>query len=138
MTEVSNITNGVEYYSPATNNTEEPSGDALEAMDFMNLFMIQLTNQNPLEPMDDSEMMSQMAQMNTVNELELLNETVKELTRSNSLMSASNLIGKEVSYENSDGEVIVGVVEFVSMDGSDAFLMIGETSVHLDDVIKVS
>ncbi|MCL2075239.1 MAG: flagellar hook assembly protein FlgD [Betaproteobacteria bacterium] len=66
---------------------------------FMTLFLAQLRNQDPLNPMENAEMTSQLAQMNMVSGLEKLNLTMNTLLSSyNEALSlqAANLIGKNV------------------------------------------
>jgi flagellar basal-body rod modification protein FlgD len=69
---------------------------------FMTLFLAQLRNQDPLNPMDNTEMTSQLAQMNMVSGLESLNKSMQNLLASygESLsLQAANLIGKNVLVE---------------------------------------
>ena len=61
---------------------------------FLQLLMVQLQNQDPMNPTDNQEFIAQQAQFTQVTELQKLNET---LTASNSLLQASSLIGKEVT-----------------------------------------
>ena len=66
---------------------------------FMTLFLAQLQNQDPLNPMENAEMTSQLAQMNMVNGLEDLNKSMQTLLGSYDealSLQAANLIGKNV------------------------------------------
>ncbi|MDR2364285.1 MAG: flagellar hook assembly protein FlgD [Zoogloeaceae bacterium] len=66
---------------------------------FMTLFLAQLRNQDPLNPMENAEMTSQLAQMNMVSGLEQLNATMQTLLGSYDealSLQAANLIGKNV------------------------------------------
>ncbi|MDR2164681.1 MAG: flagellar hook assembly protein FlgD [Zoogloeaceae bacterium] len=66
---------------------------------FMTLFMAQLKNQDPLNPLENTEMTGQLAQMNMVSGLENLNTSMQALLASyNEALSlqAANLIGKNV------------------------------------------
>ncbi|MFB9869478.1 flagellar hook assembly protein FlgD [Vreelandella sulfidaeris] len=66
---------------------------------FMTLLITQLQNQDPLKPMENSEMTSQLAQINTVSGIEELNSTLQGITRqmdANQALQASGLIGKGV------------------------------------------
>ncbi|MDR1349947.1 MAG: flagellar hook assembly protein FlgD [Zoogloeaceae bacterium] len=66
---------------------------------FMTLFLAQLRNQDPLNPMENAEMTSQLAQMNMVSGLEQLNATMNVLLGSYGealSLQAANLIGKNV------------------------------------------
>jgi len=59
--------------------TPSKSPDKLEKQDFMNLFLTQMSHQDPIDPMDSGAMMSQLAQLGTMEQLEKLNGQVKDL-----------------------------------------------------------
>lgn len=66
---------------------------------FMTLLITQLQNQDPLNPMDNAEMTSQLAQINTVSGIEQLNDTLNGITRqmdAGRALQAAGLIDKAV------------------------------------------
>ena len=72
---------------------------------FMTLLITQLENQDPLNPMENSEMTSQLAQINTVSGIEELNSTLEGITSqmdANQALQASGLIGKGVMVSGQD------------------------------------
>jgi len=56
---------------------------------FMQLLVAQLKNQDPLNPMDNSQMTSQLAQINTVNGIQQLNTTMSSMLTQNATTQAS-------------------------------------------------
>src|SRR3954468_21034870 len=85
---------------------------------FMQLLVAQMKNQDPLNPMDNAQMTSQIAQINTVGGIEKLNTTVNSLLDSFSSMqaqSASQLAGRGVLVDGNQlelsGEYAVGGVQ---------------------------
>jgi flagellar basal-body rod modification protein FlgD len=69
------------------------------SQNFLTLFLAQLKNQDPLNPLDNADMTSQLAQINVVSGLEKLNETMNTLLASYGealSLQAANLIGKNV------------------------------------------
>ena len=94
------------------------SATAAEQQDrFMKLLVAQMKNQDPLNPMDNAQMTSQIAQINTVGGLEKLNRTVESLLSAFGglqLQSAAQLPGRNVLVEGSsitlaDGAAAGGV-----------------------------
>ncbi|MGB4674678.1 MAG: flagellar hook assembly protein FlgD [Azovibrio sp.] len=88
----------------STSNTSPSAAKDMEDR-FMTLFLAQLQNQDPLNPMENAEMTSQLAQMNMVSGLEGLNKTMQTLLGSygESLsLQAANLIGKNVLVPGDD------------------------------------
>ncbi|UXY17012.1 flagellar hook assembly protein FlgD [Chitiniphilus purpureus] len=66
---------------------------------FLKLLVKQLQSQDPMNPMDNAQMTSQMAQINTVTGIEKLNAAVQTLLSSYSAshsIQAAGLVGKQV------------------------------------------
>lgn len=86
----------------STVNGQGPGGQANSAEmreNFMTLLVAQLKNQDPLNPMENAEMTSQLAQINTVSGIEQLNETMNGINgqiEQGKFMQATALIGKAV------------------------------------------
>jgi flagellar basal-body rod modification protein FlgD len=78
---------------------------------FLTLLTTQLTNQDPLNPMDNSQMTSQMAQISTVSGLEQLNAAMTALATQFSQLQAlqgASLVGREVTVEGTTLKVADG------------------------------
>ncbi len=78
----------------------------LETEDFLELLTTELQYQDPMEPMKNNEMMSQMAQFTSLEQtesmnsaIETLNSSVASLMNYQQISQASTLIGKEVTIE---------------------------------------
>ncbi|MBI1173848.1 MAG: flagellar biosynthesis protein FlgD [Sideroxydans sp.] len=68
---------------------------------FMTLLVTQLQNQDPLNPMDNSQMTSQLAQLSTVEGVNQLNTTLQALSNSMIASSSSSMIGHGVLVQGS-------------------------------------
>jgi flagellar basal-body rod modification protein FlgD len=111
-------------------------------MNYMKLLITQLQNQNPLEPMDNDEMASQLAQFSQLQQLETMNSSFADVLSTTERNYASSLIGKEISFksENDDGtqEITSGIVAEVinNIDGK-TVLVTGNNKIALEDIISV-
>ncbi len=79
---------------------------------FLTLLITQLQNQDPLNPMDNDQITSQVAQLSTVTGINQLNQTLLALSGQldvSQSMQAANLIGKEILVPGS--KVVVGTGE---------------------------
>lgn len=99
-----------------TGNTGSTSKtDAAASQDrFLKLFVAQLNNQDPMNPMDNAQMTSQMAQINTVSGLEKLNDTVNNMATQFTAMQvlqAAPMVGHGVLLESSTLSVDQGVAK---------------------------
>jgi len=77
---------------------------ALNQLDFLNLMMQQLKNQDPTKPMDESAIMGQLAQFGTVSGIAQLNSSFQALSSqlvSNQALQASSLLGRNVMVSGS-------------------------------------
>jgi len=63
---------------------------------FLTLLTTQLKNQDPLNPMDNAEVTSQLAQMSTVQGIEKLNQLVSELAGTAQMTDMASLVGRGV------------------------------------------
>jgi len=83
-----------------TNAKTDSATDPAAAQDrFLKLLVAQLNNQDPMNPLDNAQMTSQIAQINTVTGIQQLNETVKGLASqfaAQQLMQGSALVGRQV------------------------------------------
>ena len=69
---------------------------------FLKLLVTQMQNQDPLNPLDNAQVTSQMAQINTVNGIEKLNGTVEGLNSQFLQMQAvtgASLVGRDVTLQ---------------------------------------
>lgn len=104
---------------------------------FMQLLLAQLRYQNPLDPLQNEEMIMQLTQINSLQELQMINRALTELSRSSQIASASNLIGKTVMVACDDGSFKEGVVTGVSIIENEVMLWLGEEVIPLSSVVKV-
>ena len=110
--------------------------------DYIRLLVTQLQNQNPLEPMDNNEMASQLAQFSQLQQLETMNSSFADVLSTTEHNYANSLIGKEISFasvnETGTQEITSGIVEEVinNIDGR-TVLVAGNNTIALEDVISV-
>jgi len=86
----------------STNPTSKKS--TLNQADFLNIFVTQLKYQDPLQPMDNSQMASQMAQFSMVQSLNDMSASLKSMESSQTAVNnlqAAALVGKKVEVKGS-------------------------------------
>ena len=78
---------------------------------FMKLLVAQLKNQDPMNPMDNAQMTSQMAQISTVSGISQLNETIKSMSAqftSMQMMQGAGMIGHNVMVQSNTLSIDAG------------------------------
>ncbi len=130
----------VNSISSAVNSPAKAGASAANALDsaqFMQILMAQLTHQNPLEPMNNNEMMSQFSQLNSLQELRDIHTTMDKVSVSNQTAYLASLIGKTVKVNRPDGKFLEGVVDGVLAGKDNPQLRIGTEIVDLSDVLEI-
>lgn len=98
-------TNGAGATGTASSAVADPNTDPNAAQDrFLKLLVAQLNNQDPMNPLDNAQMTSQMAQINTVTGIQQLNQTMTSMAAQfNTLqvMQGTALVGRSVLTEGS-------------------------------------
>ncbi|MDR3390461.1 MAG: flagellar hook assembly protein FlgD [Sulfuriferula sp.] len=88
--------------NPSSTTTQSSSAAAQDQ--FMKLLVTQMQNQDPLNPMDNSQVTSQLAQLSTVSGIEKMNATLTSMMtsyQSAQSLQATNLIGHGVMVAGS-------------------------------------
>jgi flagellar basal-body rod modification protein FlgD len=101
--------------SSATATTSSASVGTTSAQDqsdrFLKLLVAQLNNQDPMNPMDNSQMTSQIAQINTVSGIQQLNDSIKSMSAqytSMQVMQGASMIGHQVVADGSTMSINAG------------------------------
>jgi len=79
---------------------------------FLKLLVAQLNNQDPMNPMDNAQMTSQMAQINTVTGIQQVNDTLKSMATqftSMQVLQGSSMVGHNVLVASNTLSVNSGV-----------------------------
>ena len=96
---------------------------AITQEEFVRLFLTQLTYQDPLEPLDNSEFIAQLAQFSSVEQQRQNGLQLENIAEINSIFQASTLVGQQVEIGTADGGSF-GTVTAVSFDPSGVSLTI--------------
>ena len=110
--------------------------------DYMKLLITQLQNQNPLEPMDNDQMASQLAQFSQLQQMETLTSSFAQVLETTQRSYAASLIGKEVTFltvsDSGDTVTHTGVIEQILPDPEGGVsLSSGQQVFGLNDILSV-
>ncbi len=127
----------VESATQSTGSTT-PEQSLSGANDFMTLLVAQLQAQDPMSPMDPSEFMSQLAQLQSVSELQTISGLLSGRS-DGAVADAVALIGRTVQWLDPEtGELLEGAVDRVSITDGDCLVVVGDAEFSLEDVRSVS
>lgn len=123
VTESQSLISGLEAtYKPPKRVVDQ----TLDKDDFLELLLVQMRNQDPMKPQDQTESIAQLAQFSSLEQMTNLNDGMDKLLnayKQSSRSSAYSLIGKEVegfrltedSQGNTSQETVKGVVSGVDL-----------------------
>jgi flagellar basal-body rod modification protein FlgD len=116
--------------SASTGSTRNslPSTDALNEVnvdDFLKLMIAELQNQDPLNPLENDELVAQMSQIRSVAATDKLTSTLDSVLLGQNIASATNLINTDIDGISDDGQKVTGIVRRVSVAE-------GRPKLHLD------
>lgn len=105
--------------------------DSLSVNDFFNLMITQLTNQDFMKPVDDTQYLAQLAQFSTMQQM-------TELAQYSKTNYATSLIGKEVTVATNDTEseesFITGMVDRVSVKNEKYYVQVNGKDYSLSQI----
>jgi len=120
-----------------TNKTTTDVGKSKDVADrdtFMKLLVAQLKYQDPSNPADSTQFLAQTAQFTQVEKL----GQIATMLQAQQLIGASNLVGRTISYQDTDGAPQTGVVTSAKLNGdSEPTLKVGNMDVQLSKVTEV-
>jgi flagellar basal-body rod modification protein FlgD len=112
--------------------------DNLDMDDFFKLLTVQLTSQDPLKPMEDTEFISQMTGFSSLSEMENMAQDMKALREVQSSYNAQMMIGREVRATGPDGATVEGIVTRIAREGEEMVPYIGDQSVSIGSISEIS
>ena len=130
-------------------SSQKAASPELGQQDFLKIMVEQMRNQNPLEPQDNSEFFSQIAQFQQLDAMAAISKAITTLVEISGLASSSALIGQHVVAEvpqSADPETgfprpnktVSGIVERVTFDDNGSVLQVNGISVPAAAVVEIT
>lgn len=138
---------GTEYeYGRETSTTykrqqaekEASQSGKVSHIDFLKLLTTQLTNQDPLNPMEDIDFTGQLAQLQALDEQMEMTKAMKAMRVDTQFQAATSMIGKFVTGVDSTGNKTTGMVSRVGQDTDGVYMELSNgQKVSVSDVSNV-
>ena len=117
----------------------EPStvaGGELNKEAFLQLLVAQMQYQDPLEPTDNTEYISQLANFSSLEQMQNMNESMKNMSMASDLQRAANLVGQFATIREGEQNIVTGKVDSVEYKDGTAYVSIGGKSYELSKVAE--
>jgi flagellar basal-body rod modification protein FlgD len=125
--------------TPTSTKSVTNSSQALDKNTFLKLMMVQMQNQDPLNPSDPTSYMGELAQLTTLEQTTNMAESASQTAAEQHTTAALALLGHKVTYTDSSGASVTGTVEKVEFTSSGPLLTIdGKSGIDPSKVDEVS
>lgn len=108
------VDNAVNNFNKANTVNGRTASQQLGKDDFLKLLITQLSNQDPTNPMEDTQFISQMAQFSSLEQITNMNESFNKMATMINSSQATSTLGKTVEIDIGD-TTTQGVVEATTM-----------------------
>ena len=112
--------------------------------DFLKLMLTQMQHQDPLDPMDNQQMVAQMAQFSSLEQMSNLNKNFEQASATTAFMDATRLLGKEIhisnpNYQEGGSATVVSRVKAINNTSSGPIITLANGQITtLDQILQVN
>ncbi len=127
---------GANSSSSSSSNGSKTTGNDLRDVDlnqFLTLLVTEMQNQDPLNPMDNAQMLTQISQIREIGSTNQLTETLTSFATNQQMTMAGSLIGKKVSALDDKAKEVTGVVDKVTIVTDEKDKTKRTVKVHIGD-----
>lgn len=129
-TNVTQPTGGVGSASLTATPTQTDNAQ-LSKDDFLRLFVTQLRQQDPMNPVGDKDFMAQIAQLTSVEQLTSISASLERMDFGSQVSQAVALIGRTVTWDDGNGLSGEGIAEALSFgDNGQMLLTVGTDQIQ--------
>ena len=125
-------------YDPTQTQQSQLPQQTLSQADFLKLLVAQLSTQDPLNPVSNTDFAAQMAQFSTLQATQTMQTDLSSVQTSLALLEARSLLGKTVDLKDSTGQTVSGTVTGVRYESGAPNVIVNGQSYPLSQVISLS
>jgi flagellar basal-body rod modification protein FlgD len=126
------------FYSPEETPVSKLPQQTLGQADFLKLLVAQLSSQDPLNPVKDTDFLGQMAQFSTLQQTQAMQKDIASLQASQAAMQAQSLLGRTVQVQSAHETPVTGVVSAIGMEAGKPSVIVNGQAYDLGEVLMVS
>lgn len=129
LTQLQNQTAQVNFQ----NSRQNVGSGKMNQQAFLRLLMTQLSQQDPMEPVDNAQFISQQAQF---TQIEKTDELIKTMSQANALTQGAAVVGKTVELKTDKGS-ITGMVDSVNFNNGEASINVNGVAHPMGNITKI-
>jgi flagellar basal-body rod modification protein FlgD len=105
---------------------------------FLKMLVAELQNQDPLSPMDNSQILQQVSQIKSIESNQRLSDTLGAMQQPQDIVAASTLLQKTITGLTDQGDKVTGKVDRVTIDDKGVKVCIGDNTISLKNVAEIN
>ena len=129
------VTTGVFGTTSTTSGTSTKKTDDKEM--FLQLLVAQMRYQDPMNPTDSSQFLAQSAQFTALEKMQAVADQTAKLLSTQLAFGASGLVGKQVSWVDTQGTTRSGAVNGVTFGAEGPLLRSGDATFPITSLLSV-
>ena len=110
----------------------------LNQKDFLNLLVAQLSAQDPMNPVSNTDFLAQLAQFSTLQQSQTMQQNLAALQSGQAVLQANDLLGRTVQVQPAQGQPVSGPVTAVHFQAGSPAITVNGQSYDLSQVLSVS
>jgi len=124
----------VSTVAPNAGSADSDTADAaagLTSGDFLTLLTTELQNQDPTQPVDDTQSVAQLAQFSALSATEELNTSFQNFQSNFAVLQSASLVGKSVTVDttsDSSGSTLTGTISSVTVQKGQPYFTLANSS----------
>lgn len=130
MSNISSINSALSLTPSSNSQTTNPSSTLTQA-DFLQLLVTQMTSQDPLSPVTDTDMAAQMAQFSALQTAQTTDVDVK-------VLQANTLLGRAVIVTDTSGAQTSGLVSAVQIQAGTPQVVVNGQNYNLSQILAIA
>jgi len=139
MSNVSSVTNNTAANSATTTDAfTSAASQTLSEQDFLNLLVTQMTSQDPMNPMTNQDMLSQMVQFSTLQGNTTMQSTLAGMQSGQAFSEANSMIGQQVNLQVDKSTTAQGVVSGIDLSSGTPQIVVNGQSYNLGQVLAIT
>jgi flagellar basal-body rod modification protein FlgD len=136
--------NAANQFVPTNKVRDVQNLDDLNSSDFLQLMITQLQQQDPLNPMDNNQLVQQISSIRDLSATTKLTSTLDSVLVGQNIATASGMIGKKIDALDDDGNTVQGTVDRVTVTTDqkddtkrDVRVHVGDKEIQLKNVREI-
>ena len=110
----------------------------LDQQDFLKLLVAQMTQQDPLNPKSDLEMIPQMVSFTTLEQSKSMQTDIAQLRAEQQMLQANSLLGRTVEIQDESKARFTGQVTAVQMEEGTPKLVVNGKRYDLSQLVSIT